>query len=1108
MKHSDKHLGYERIIRYIGISFYSMLAALLMVGMFFYVQTKGVQEEHNTNIQHIYKRLELVNKLFENKETTQTLLRAHLNTQDVSKKDSLKQQLVQAYIANQATIQELHYVLEQPGQLQKLHNLSEDLDTYHFHVDSLLELSGKQQQKEAIAYSSAHMGAFYMRNQANLISLNKELTVSAHEYTNSFVPAFSQLVDEHILLILLVVFLIVWAAFAFNKVTKRLQHENEKLNKEIREREMLQQTLNETRLHFQRLFKKNPIPMWVYDQDTFKFLEVNEAAMQEYGYTREEFLQMDVFSLRPTKDIESTKSILDQLDKRSDAVVEGALHQRKDGSLFKVNLKSHPIKEQENISPRLVTCENVQDREEFIAELARNEKQLREVSSSIPGAVYQYKRDENGNISLPFVSDGIANLFDVTPEEVYIDPYIIFEAVHPQDLDGVNRSIDASTCEFKPWIHDLRIWNKAQEKWTWIRGHCLPSSKNDGTVLYNGTFIDITDQKEAQAKLITSEANLRALLDSSPQAIYLLDKELNIILFNAVAAAEVKQITLNELKAGQSILAYTSEELKETLVASHAQALEGKTVQYETGSGELWFEVAYRPILTEDQEVIAVALSIHDNSEQHKTIATIKDSEAKLARAQNLAKIGNWEFDTLKETLTLSEYIYTIYGISPLTFIPSINSVTGFFHPEDKERVMQDFCRVSEEGTQVVTEHRIILEDGTQKYLHQTMEPYFNSNHQVIRITGTTQDITEQKQKEQEIREARNRFQSTIENIPEIILSTDAQLKIIYISPQCREVTGYSEEEFKQEHLWPKVIYKQDLPQLQTILDTQILAGEKIQHEMRIITRDNKTKWILLRMSPMLGKNGEIIRIDGSVADINERKLIEAKRIVLTEQLQVQNQNLKQFAYIVSHNLRAPIANILGLTSIYNKIEPQAESNKKVVENLAKSAQHLDHTIRDLNDILTIRGQILDVSEQVYFEDILKDILKSLTLEIEKTGAQIAYNFCEACSVVSLRSYVHSILLNLLTNALKYRDPNRVPKICLRSSRQKDYICIEISDNGLGIDLAKEKGKLFGLYKRFHHHIEGRGLGLHLVKTQVDLLDGKIEVDSRVGEGTMFKIYL
>jgi signal transduction histidine kinase len=236
-------------------------------------------------------------------------------------------------------------------------------------------------------------------------------------------------------------------------------------------------------------------------------------------------------------------------------------------------------------------------------------------------------------------------------------------------------------------------------------------------------------------------------------------------------------------------------------------------------------------------------------------------------------------------------------------------------------------------------------------------------------------------------------------------------------------------------------------------------------------------------------------------------KEAEARQQELSRQLLRQNQNLQQFAYIVSHNLRAPIANMLGLTSIYNRNEIDSPLNQKVIDNMMKSAQLLDTTIRDLNDLLTIRSQIGNMYETISFGCLLQDVLELLKADINACEAAIIHDFSGAPTVSAIRSYAQSILLNLLSNAIKYRCPGRNLEIRVTTFKHNDYICLRVQDNGLGIDLVKQQENIFGLYKRFHKGIEGKGIGLHLVKTQVEMLEGKVEVESKPQEGTIFNVY-
>jgi signal transduction histidine kinase len=119
----------------------------------------------------------------------------------------------------------------------------------------------------------------------------------------------------------------------------------------------------------------------------------------------------------------------------------------------------------------------------------------------------------------------------------------------------------------------------------------------------------------------------------------------------------------------------------------------------------------------------------------------------------------------------------------------------------------------------------------------------------------------------------------------------------------------------------------------------------------------------------------------------------------------------------------------------------------------------------------------------------------------------IQTNFSKAPMVVTVRPYLDSILLNLISNSIKYRSSNRAPLIKISTHIQDEYTVLTISDNGLGINLDLYREKLFTLYSRFHYHVEGKGLGLYLIKTQVTALGGKIEVESEVDNGITFRIY-
>lgn len=233
---------------------------------------------------------------------------------------------------------------------------------------------------------------------------------------------------------------------------------------------------------------------------------------------------------------------------------------------------------------------------------------------------------------------------------------------------------------------------------------------------------------------------------------------------------------------------------------------------------------------------------------------------------------------------------------------------------------------------------------------------------------------------------------------------------------------------------------------------------------------------------------------------------------IRTQELQKTNQELiehnnqlEQFAFIAAHNLRAPLTRVLGLANLIQMSSTEADK-QTALEKLVSSTHDLDQVIKDLNAILNIKRHTGNFSE-VDLNESLTRTKRILEREIEDTQAKIIINFSEADKVYAIGPYVESILYNLISNAIKYRDPERTPFIAIKTTHEKEFVCLAVMDNGLGIDLSKYKQSVFSLYKRFHVHVEGKGLGLYLVKTQIEALGGRVEVKSEPNEGTTFQVY-
>jgi PAS domain S-box-containing protein len=261
---------------------------------------------------------------------------------------------------------------------------------------------------------------------------------------------------------------------------------------------------------------------------------------------------------------------------------------------------------------------------------------------------------------------------------------------------------------------------------------------------------------------------------------------------------------------------------------------------------------------------------------------------------------------------------------------------------------------------------------------------------------------------------------------------------------------------------------------------------------------------------PVFNAEGRCVRLIGMVHDVTEFKLAVEEQERLSQELALQNQDLQQFNYIVSHNLRAPVANVLGLSTLLTEKPRESQEFTEALGYLQESAQRMDDILRDLTQILSIRDRKdVTVNTEVPLQEVFDQALSDLRTPLEQSGAQITKDLGSETKVKANRAYLHSIFFNLLSNAIKYRSANRPLKISVTSEKAaQDCVKVTVSDNGSGFDLNKVRHQVFKLYKRFHPNNEGKGVGLFLVKTQVEAMGGKIKVDSEPDQGTTFKILL
>ncbi|GAB3818491.1 hypothetical protein GCM10028895_15820 [Pontibacter rugosus] len=221
-----------------------------------------------------------------------------------------------------------------------------------------------------------------------------------------------------------------------------------------------------------------------------------------------------------------------------------------------------------------------------------------------------------------------------------------------------------------------------------------------------------------------------------------------------------------------------------------------------------------------------------------------------------------------------------------------------------------------------------------------------------------------------------------------------------------------------------------------------------------------------------------------------------------------QNEELELFRKIVAHDFRSPIARLLGLSKLLQKNNLPVSTTQTAINSLLHSAEQLDVMVKDLNQVLSMRHHGDESRENCYLVQLVQACMAGLQLEIKNAAATVHVVHQDDVHLFSVKAYLVSIIQNLLSNAIKYRAADRPLVITVTITQNECSAFISVEDNGSGMDLDVVAPQLFGMYKRFHEGIEGKGLGLYLVKEQIRMLQGKILVSSEPGLGTTFHIEL
>jgi two-component system sensor kinase FixL len=737
-----------------------------------------------------------------------------------------------------------------------------------------------------------------------------------------------------------------------------------------------------------------------------------------------------------------------------------------------------------------------------------------------------------------------------------------FDLVHPEDL--------AFTLEQRPQLASSGAtqltcrYRHADGSWRWLeaRGTMVAQPDSRYTVAVGR---DVTERKRAEATLRESKAQIEAILQGVSDGVTVQDGSGRLVYANDVAARMTGYASVQALleapraeilqqfeifdEAGQP---FSLEHLPALLALQGIAGSEALVRFRVRATGEeRWSVIKATPVYDEHGQPQLAINTFHDitlykqaemvlrqakaqletrvaertaelraaNERLQSELSQHRRTASALAEAQRVAHIGSWEWHIATNRLTWSDELYRLFGLKPQECALDYETYLARLHPDDRVLVDRAIQRAQQERQPFAFDHRIILPDGTVRWLHGRGEVSVAETGQPIRLQGTAQDITERKRAELALHASEERFSRAFHASPATIsITTLAGGCFLDVNESFLDLMGYQRDEIightaSELGVWPRADDR-----------ARVVQALREQGSVRGIEISFRTKSgeILETLASI-----ELIDLGGErcmltlTQDISERRRAEAALKTFATTLERRNRELQEFASVASHDLQEPLRKVQAFgdllrTEYSATLDVEGRDYLKRIQNAASRMQTL------INDLLLLARLGSDARPFVMVDLnwVAREVVADLEAQIGRTGARVELGDLPTIEADPLQ--MRQLLQNVIGNALKFCRPEKPPVVKIRNhliagaelrlagSTPGDPCCqISVEDNGIGFD-EKYLDRIFAVFQRLHGRgeYEGTGIGLAICRRIVERHGGSITATSTPGQGTTFFITL
>ena len=846
---------------------------------------------------------------------------------------------------------------------------------------------------------------------------------------------------------------------------------------------------------FSKVFYLNPSACGLSDLDTGEYLEVNDQFYTLLGFDKNEVIGKTAIDLGILTQ-EAINAVMLNADSNGNITNVKADLKTRNGDIKHVLLSAENIIVQDK-KYRYTIVHDITERKQADATQQELFDRLQKIASLVPGVVYQYQLRPDGTSCFPYSSEGINEIYRVTPEEVREDASKVFANLHPDDYDGVAASIQASAKELSPWKYEYRVkFDDGTVRW--LSGNASPQRETDGTILWHGFITDITERKLAEKVLRESEDFQRNLLTSIPVGIFIIDPLTHCIEMINEHVAVLFGGTTDHL-VGQVCHSLICPECEGTCPVFDL----GQTVDNSD-----------KVMLRKDGSKLNILKTVKQIqlNGQDKLLECVMDITERKRAEDQIRKLST-AVEQSPATVVITDLNGDIEYVNP-KFI----STTGYSFDEaisKNPRILKSDETSSEEykelweticsGKEWRGEFHNKKKNGELYWEFASISPIRNDKGITTHFLAIKEDISERKRAEGLLRESEERYKLITQNTLDIIFMLDKTGKLLFLNESVEKILGYKQEELVGKS-FTRFVPLSEIPKYLLQLKNVFLKQEI--HNFISKGYHKNGDLIDVEINGRLVKHNEKLVALGTIKDISEHIKAEIILKEKNEELSTINAEKDKFFSIIAHDLKSPFNSIIGFSDLL--IEQINNNDDDGIAKYAKIIQQSSNRAMDL--LMNLMEWSRSQTGRIEFNPEnckIVNCINETTLFYNDIAIQKSITIKNIlppkASVFADKAMLNTVLRNLVSNAIKFTHPGG--EIIISAEKKQNEIIFSVSDSGVGISKSNIE-KLFRIDNNYStpgtQKEKGTGLGLILCKEFIEKHGGKIWVESEEGTGSTF----